>query len=100
MLKHGEVNPLAVFGLRRLEHRPPHFVSMPFEARVSDKIITDWIYENLEGRFYLNDEYTVLEKHKLSQPSTQANKVVAFEIPGEVSMFALMLDTINQTQDW
>ena len=94
MLKHGEVNSLAVFGLRRLEHCPPHFTRVSFDISTTDKVVSDWIYEHLTGRFYLDDEYKRVENN------TQIQKLAAFEIPGEASMFALTLDTINKTLDF
>ena len=99
MFKHGEVNPLSVFGLRRMEHCPPHFIKVAFDIYISDKIISDWIYENLTGRFYLGEQYSAIEE---SKNTTQffMQKLAAFEIPGEASMFALTLDTINQHPFW
>ena len=61
MLKHGEVNPLDVFGLRKLDHCPPHFERVIFDLRLSKKDIIDWIYENLEGRFYHGSYDTISE---------------------------------------
>jgi hypothetical protein len=95
MLKHNEVNPLAVFGLRRLEHCPPHFTKFNFDASAPDKTFTDWIYENLEGRFYYGDEYYTNE----SNGRVGMHKCAAFELAGEASYFALQLDTINKVKD-
>ena len=90
MLKYGEVNPLNVFGLRRMTHCPPHFVRVDFDLKTDSKHITDWIYENLAGRFYFNDGYRVDENGR-----TQMCQIAAFESGGEASMFGLMLDTVN-----
>ena len=90
MLKHGEVNPLAVFGLRQLEHCPPHFTKVQIQSLdSSDKHYSDWIWENLTGRFYFGDEYTITESKTVDM-----HKIAAFEIPGEASVFALMQDRI------
>ena len=89
MLKHGEVNPLNVFGLRRLDRCPPHFEKVVFDLKTSEKRITDWIYENLEGRFTTMDVYSTTDS------ATMMHKCVAFEIPAEASYFALLLDSIN-----
>ena len=91
MLKYGEVNPLAVFGLRRVEHCPPHFTPVEFDARMSEKDYADWIYCNLQGRFFLGDRYVVNSDGQL----TKLVKCAAFEISGEASYFALQLDQIN-----
>ena len=97
MLKHNEANPLAVFQIRRVEHCPPHFTLVKFDTYVGEKHISDWIWENLEGRFFLGDEYTTND-HNGSNVELQ--KVAGFEIPGEASYFSLVLNTINQTQEW
>ena len=92
MLKHNEVNPLSVFGLRNLDHCPPHFTRFTFDSNILDKTIADWIYENLTGRFYLGDEYYTHD----SNGKVGIRKCAAFENPGEASYFALQLDTIIQ----
>ena len=91
MLKHGEANPLAVFGLRETEYCYPHFTTVDFNLVTSPKIISDWIWTNLSGRFWLGDWY-----YKDSDGHVQMQKRAAFEIPGEASMFALILDQINK----
>lgn len=96
MLKHGEANPLAIFGLRQLEHCPPHFTHVDFDLVANEKTISDWVWTNLSGRFYFGDRY-----YKDSNQNVQFQKRIAFEIPGEASMFALMLDQINKhNYDW
>jgi hypothetical protein len=95
MIKHGEINPLNVFGLRRLEHCPPHFARVQIENMYVDpKEITDWIYENLTGRFCFIDDCLEVSD---GQPKKrmQAVKCAGFEEPGEASMFSLVLDRIN-----
>ena len=92
MLKYNEVNPLAVFGLRRVDHCPPHFTKIFFNSYTSEKTYTDWIHEHLTGRFFYGDWYEETETGKNS-----VSKCLAFEEPGEASMFALVLDTINKS---
>jgi hypothetical protein len=91
MLKYGEVNPLNVFGLRQLDHCPPHFTKVQFDLKCNVKKITDWVVENYDGRFYAGDSY--IEDPKNSR--IQMQQCVAFEIPGEASHFALILDKLN-----
>lgn len=96
MLKHNEANPLAVFGLRELEHCPPHFSQVQFDLKCNQKTITDWIWTNLSGRFWCGDWY-----YKDGSNNVQIQKCAAFEIAGEASMFALVLDQINKSNfDW
>jgi hypothetical protein len=91
VLKHGEANPLAVFGLRELDYCPPHFINVDFNLVSSPKLISDWIWANLTGRFWYGDWY-----FKDDQGHVQMQKRAAFEIAGEASMFALILDQINR----
>jgi hypothetical protein len=93
MLKHNEINPLNVFGLRRLEHCPTHFETLLFDLRAQEKDITDWIYENLAGRFYFDDRYAMNEKGQLV-----LCKCVAFEDASELTYFAMFMDTINRNE--
>jgi hypothetical protein len=91
MLKYGEANPLAVFGLRELSYCPPHFTAVDFNLVASPKTVSDWIWTNLTGRFWYGDWY-----YKDADSHVQILKRAAFEIPGEASMFALILDQINR----
>jgi len=90
MLRNKEPNPLTVHGIREVEYCPPHFIKVQFDIRVSQKTVTDWIWENFEGRFWYGDWYYVTESGSISM-----NSCAAFELPGEASMFALCLDQIN-----
>ena len=85
MLKHGEVNPLNVHGLRELNWCPPHFTRVMFDPLITKKTVTDWLYENLAGRFYVGD----------SDVNDSRQLLVAFEIPSEASYFSLFLPQIN-----
>jgi len=90
MLKLNEVNPLTVFGLRMMDHCPPHFVQVSFETYTNEKQILDWIWENTQGRFYFGDIY-----QPASNGSITFQKCAAFEIPGEASYFSLLLSSFN-----
>lgn len=89
MLKHNEANPLSVFGLRRVEHCPPHFTTICFDIYVPEKTISDWIWEHLSGRFYIGDYY------EESEGRGGIQKMVGFELSSEASYFSLLLNTIN-----
>lgn len=86
-LKNREVNPLAIFSMRRMNYCPPHFQKFVFHLGTGEKDILDWIYENTEGRFYLATE-------------ANGNECVAFEIHSECTYFALMLQEINFPKDY
>jgi hypothetical protein len=101
MLKLNEANPLSVFGLRRLEHCPPHFTVVDFDIKAPEKHISDWIWENLIGRFYFDNVYQTTSTELINKTSDNITicKRAAFEIPAEASYFSLILDTINQFEE-
>ena len=91
-LKHNEVNPLAVHGMRQVEFCPAHFERVVFDLMTDAKKITDWLYENTDGRFYIGSAI----KHPTSDnEKAKLSHCVAFEIHSEASYFAIMLNTIN-----
>jgi hypothetical protein len=87
-------NPLNIFGLRELEHCPPHFFPVDFDLSCNPKKISDWIWENLEGRFYFGDTYGVDQNNRSSRTFLQ--KRAAFEIHSEASYFAMILSDLNK----
>jgi hypothetical protein len=91
MIKHGEPNPLNIFGLRQLSHNPPHFQKVVFELQTHEETILNWIYENLEGRFYIGSEDVVVD-HDIKLVRRHC---VSFESPGEASYFGLCLSQFN-----
>jgi hypothetical protein len=93
MLRDGLPNPLTVHGIREAEYCSPHFTKVQFNLRTTNKQITDWIWENLEGRFWYGDWYFIADGGSCSM-----NSCAAFESPGESSMFALCLDQFNKGQ--
>jgi hypothetical protein len=92
MLKHGEVNPLNVHQLRQLTHCPPHFEQVVFESSADIKSISDWLYENLEGRFYIGP---IDVARTPGGKVIDRNMLVAFELGSEASYFSLYLPQIN-----
>ena len=94
VLKHGEVNPLNVFGLRKLEHCPPHFEQVTFWPNVNEKHVSDWIYENLSGRFYVG--YRDIQTNR----ALERHIVAAFENASEASYFSLFLPQINPVPNY
>ncbi len=84
MIKYGEANPLAVFNMRRLDFCPPHFEKLVFDKYVSERAISNWIYENTNSRFYIG-----------AVADSRIKFCVAFESPSETTFFALHLPDIN-----
>ena len=71
-------------------HCPPHFCRVDFDLRAEEKTISDWIWENLAGRFYFGDGYVQDEQGRV-----QSVHRCAFESQGEATLFGLMLDQFN-----
>lgn len=92
MLKHGEVNPLNVHGLRRIDWCPPHFTSITMDLNVSQQTVNDWIVENLRSRYYIG----IVD----AADNSRRQLVVGFESPGEASYFGLFLPELNQAQSF
>jgi hypothetical protein len=63
-----------------------------FEPYATEKQITDWLYENLEGRFYVGN--IDVARTPGGKPIDR-NLLVAFELPAEASYFSLILPSIN-----
>ena len=92
MLKYGEPNILTIKNLRRItSHCPPHFEKVHFSMRGIDKDITDWIWENLSGRFYFGTVDIPSESGKGYSRSSMA----AFEIASEASMFSFHISSVT-----
>lgn len=85
------VNPLNLFELRIVDHCPPHFYAVDFDCTVNAKKLSDWIYENLQGRFYFGDVFVT------KQGKQMLCKRAAFEVHSEASYFAIVLPEINRT---
>jgi len=93
MLKNGHPNPLNVHNLRQLDWCPPHFTSVIIDNTIPQKTLSDWLYENLDGRFYLGPidvDATGENAKKFAVRKTQ----IAFEIPNEASYFGLFLPNL------
>jgi len=104
MLRDGEPNPLNIYGNRQIEGTcPPHFTQVKFDLYIhqSHKEFADWIWENLEGRFWIGDIFEAPSKDQSVSALKVNHKVdmyvcAAFESPGEATMFAMCKDQISR----
>lgn len=95
MIIHGEVNPLNVLKAREIKYLPPHFsvIKLPVNSyndihTFRSKKIRNWIYKNLQGRFYVEDSTT--RRFKGQEAKLFPSKIiVAFENSSELSFFNL-----------
>jgi hypothetical protein len=63
-----------------------------FDLAVQDKDLVDWLYENLEGRFYSGQIDVRQESGVIAR-----QQCIAFELAAEASYFALFLPQLNQS---
>ena len=91
-LKHGKPNPLNYFGLRRVSFAPPHFKYIILEKYSPDyaKRISDWIYENLNSRYYVGQTLS-LNNLNIVVYTTK----IGFESEKELSFFTIACPHIN-----
>lgn len=89
--KKFQPNLLNLFDLRRLNHYPPHFYAVDFDLSTNEKVISDWIWLHLSGRFYLGDIFI-----KNESGNKTFRKRAAFEIHGEGTLFAINLNDLNK----
>ena len=89
MLKHKEPNSLSVLNIRRLDFCPVHFQKMTFDLYTNVKNISDWLYENTDGRFYFGQ----------IADGKQLVYCAGFENHSEASYFAIMLPQFNKFGD-
>lgn len=95
----GDVNLLDVHGMRRVDHNPPHFKSIVLDKKIPPKFLTDWIYLNLSGRFYLSDYVSIDEiNHRVKNVNQLytacQSMLVSFEDESELTYLCLSLDNI------
>ncbi len=92
MLKDGTPNPLNVHQLREVVHLPPHFEQVIITlSGVTNKQIKDWLYENLQGRFYVGNIDVVADSGKVDR-----KQIVGFELHGEATYFSLVLPSLDK----
>jgi len=94
MLKHGEVNPLNVLLLRRVQFRMPHFTYVEYDDSIAEKVVSDWLFENLTGRFWIGESYEYDEEKQ----QLISKKQIGFEIAAEASYYALSQSEIKRLQ--
>jgi hypothetical protein len=91
-LKRGEVNPLNVLGMRRLDFIPKHFATIVLKIPVNNiKMLDQWISHNLNSRYAIKTTFTLDENKKLIEA-----REIGMEDPKELTMFSLGCPYINQ----
>jgi hypothetical protein len=90
-LKAGKVNPLNVLGVRRTSFPAQHFhyISIPKYTPTLHRTISDWIYNNLNGRFYIGQAVDLVDNTIVFVTK------IGFEQEKEVSYFKLACPHIS-----
>ncbi len=60
-IKHGKPNPLNLLGIRRVQFpaRHFHFITLPKYSPGTVKQVDEWIYNNLNGRYYVGQSLSL-----------------------------------------
>lgn len=83
-LVRGEVNPLNVLELRRLNFIPEHFAKIVSSNVSKVDAIDRWIYQRLDSRFCVKRTYIIDENNKLIEALE-----IGMEDPKELSILTL-----------
>jgi len=85
-LKNGKPNPLNLLGLRRVDFPARHFHYTTLGYKSPDKVqsINDWIYHNLNGRYYLAMKLALDNTNSIRYDTN-----LGFEEEKELSFFLL-----------
>lgn len=83
-LKRGELNPLAVYNLRKLNFIPDHFTKVSISKIANISLLDHWINFNLNSRYAIVKNYTLDEKKNIVEIIE-----IGLEDQKEISMLTL-----------
>jgi hypothetical protein len=84
-LNRGEINPLSVLGLRKLNFIPDHFHVISIERGFQDiRNIDHWIDYNLNSRYAIEQSVDIRDSKKISHVIK-----IGLEDPKEITMLTL-----------
>lgn len=83
-LNKGEVNPLGVLGMRKLNFIPEHFTKISIDKYIDIKLLDHWINYNLNSRYAIKKSYTLDHNKKMIEVTE-----VGLEDPKEITMLTL-----------
>lgn len=90
-LKNGTVNPLNALGIRKVPFPAHHFyyTLLPKYTPTYHKVIDDWIYANLNGRYYIGQAIDLIDN------TIVFSTKIGFEQEKELTFFKLACPHIN-----
>lgn len=83
-LSRGEVNPLSVLGLRKLNFIPEHFTRITVNKTIDTKMLEHWINYNLNSRYAITKSLSVDPNKKMTEVLE-----IGLEDPKEITMLTL-----------
>ena len=83
-LSRGEVNPLSVLGLRKLNFIPEHFTRITVNKTIDTKMLDHWINYNLNSRYAITKSLSVDPNKKMTEVLE-----IGLEDPKEITMLTL-----------
>jgi hypothetical protein len=83
-LNRGEVNPLSVLGLRKLNFIPDHFSKVTVNKTIDTKLIDNWINYNLNSRYAISKNLSLDQNKKMIEVLE-----IGLEDPKEITMLTL-----------
>jgi len=89
MDKNLKINPLSVFGMRRVKFCPPHFESSTIALTYNmSKALESWIDDNTRGRYFIGQrlDSNIFDGTKYR---VKYSTVVSFENSKDLSYFLL-----------
>lgn len=93
-LSRGQVNPLNVLKLRKVNFIPEHFTKISVSKNVSIKLLEQWIEYNLNSRYAIQKKFTVDQNNKIVEVC-----IVATEDPKDITMLTLGCSYIHKTKE-
>jgi hypothetical protein len=83
-LNRGEVNPLSVLGLRKLNFIPDHFTKITVNKTIDTRLIDNWINYNLNSRYAISKNLSLDQNKKMIEVLE-----IGLEDPKEITMLTL-----------
>lgn len=85
-----KIKPLNVFNARRTEFCPPYFESVTVSSSFrTNKMLEEWIYANLAGRYYFGTCLEIEDDNAKSKNQYRIKVKIAFEETRELNFFLL-----------
>jgi hypothetical protein len=83
-LNRGEVNPLSVLGMRKLNFIPEHFARITVNNSVDSKLLDHWINYNLNSRYSIKNTLYIGPDNKMVD-----GVEIGIEDPKELTMLTI-----------